>query len=95
MFFKARKQAVKDDTHVGKPKTSISKTYITSVKTTVEENAGLLMKDNAGDNVRLSVKDITNKQGWGIYEGSMQTILKKHFHLKKILYVCVEVLWPS
>ena len=96
MFFKARKQAVKEGTHIGKPKTSISKAYITSVKTMVEENAGLLVKDNAGANASLSVKDIANKQCWGISEGSMQTILKKHFHLKKFCtFVCVEVLWPS
>ena len=68
--FKAGKFSVEDDTHPGRPKTSATKANIAAVKIVVEQDA------------RLSVKDITSCTG--ISEGSVQTILKKRFDLRKI-----------
>ena len=61
--FKAGKFSVEDDTHPGRPKTSVTKANIAAVKIVVEQDA------------RLSVKDIASCTG--ISEGSVQTILKK------------------
>ena len=61
--FKAGKFSVEDDTHPGKPKTSVTKANIAAVMIVVKQDA------------RLSVKDIASCTG--ISKGSMQTILKK------------------
>ena len=61
--FKAGKFSVEDDTHPGRPKTSVTKANIAAVKIVVEQNA------------RLCVKDIASCTG--ISESSVQTILKK------------------
>ena len=68
--FKAGKFSVEDDTRPGRPKTSVTKANITAVKTVVEQDA------------RLSVKDIASCTG--ISEGSVQTILKKCLDLRKV-----------
>ena len=68
--FKAGKFSVEDDTHPGRPKTSVTKANIAAVKTVVEQDA------------RLSVKDIASCTG--ISEGSVQTILKKLLDLRKV-----------
>ena len=68
--FKAGKFSVEDDTHPGRPKTSVTKANITAVKIVVEQDA------------RLSVKDIASCTG--ISEGSVQTILKKCLDLRKV-----------
>ena len=62
--------SVEDDTHPGRPKTSITKANIAAVKIVVEQDA------------RLSVKDIASCTG--ISEGSVQTILKKCLDLRKV-----------
>ena len=61
--FKAGKFSVEDDTCPGRRKTSVTKANIAAVKTVVEQDA------------RLSVKDIASCTG--ISEGSVQTILNK------------------
>ena len=58
------------DTRPGRPKTSVTKANITAVKTVVEQDA------------RLPVKDIATCTC--ISEGSVQTILKRHLDLRKI-----------
>ena len=63
------KFSVEDDTHPGRPKTSVTKANI-AVKIVVEQDA------------RLSVKDIASCTG--ISEGSVQTILKKRLDLRKV-----------
>ena len=63
--FKARKFSVEDDTRPGRPKTSITKANIATVKIVVEQVA------------RLSIKDIASCTG--ISESSVQTILKKRW----------------
>ena len=63
--FKAGRFSVEDDTHPGRPKTSVTKANIAAVKIVVEQDA------------RLSVKDIAGCTG--ISDGSVQTILKKHW----------------
>ena len=68
--FKAGKFFVEDDTHPGRPKTSVTKANIAAVKIVVKQDA------------RLSVKDITSCTG--ISEGSVQTILKKHLDLRRV-----------
>ena len=68
--FKAGKFSVEDDTHPGRPKTSVTKANIHAVKIVVKQDA------------RLSVKDIASCTG--ISEGSVQTILKKHLDLRKV-----------
>ena len=68
--FKAGKFSVEDDTHPGRPKTSVTKANSAAVKIVVKQD------------VRLSVKDIASCTG--IPEGSVQTILKKHLDLRKI-----------
>ena len=68
--FKAGKFSVEDDTHPGRPKTSVTKANIAVVKIVVEQD------------VRLSVKDITSCTG--ISEGCVQTILKKRLDLRKV-----------
>ena len=68
--FKAGKFSVEDDTHPGRPKTSVTKANIAAVKIVVEQD-GL-----------LSVKDIASCTG--ISEGSVQTILKKCLDLRKV-----------
>ena len=68
--FKARKFSVEDDTHPGRPKTSVTKANIAAVKIVVEQDAQLSVKD------RASCK--------GISEGSVQTILKKRLDLRKV-----------
>ena len=68
--FKAGKFSVEDDTHPGRPKTSVTKANIAAVKIVVEQYA------------RLSVKDIASCTG--ISEGNVQTILKKHLDLRKV-----------
>ena len=69
--FKAGKFSVEDDTHPGKPKTSVTKALpIAAVKILIEQD------------VRLSVKDIASCTG--ISEGSVQTILKKRLDLRKV-----------
>ena len=68
--FKAGKFSVEDDTHPGRPKTSVTKTTIAAVKIVVEQDVG------------LSVKDIASCTG--ISEGSMQTILKKRLDRRKV-----------
>ena len=68
--FKAGKFSVEDDTHPGRPKTSVTQANIDAVKIVVEQDA------------RLSVKDIASCTD--ISEGSMQTILKKHLDLRKV-----------
>ena len=68
--FKAGKFSAEDDTHPGRPKTSVTKANIAAVKIVVEQDA------------RLSVKDIAS--GTGISEGSVQTILKKRLDLRKV-----------
>ena len=66
--FKAGKFSVEDDTHPGRPKTSVNNANIGAVKIVVEQDA------------RLSVKDIASCTG--ISEGSVQTILKKRLDLR-------------
>ena len=68
--FKAGKFSVGDDTHPGRPKTSVTKANIAAVKIVVEQDA------------RLSVQDIASCTG--ISEGSVQTILKKRLDLRKV-----------
>ena len=68
--FKAGTFSVEDDTHPGRPKTSVTKANIAAVKIVVEQDA------------RLSVKAIASCTG--ISEGSVQTILKKRFDLRKL-----------
>ena len=68
--FKAGKFSVEDDTHPGRPKTSVTKANIAAVKIVVEQDAW------------LSVKDIASCTG--ISEGSVQTILKKRLDLRKV-----------
>ena len=68
--FKAGKFSLEDDTHPGRPKTSVTKANIADVKSVVEQDA------------RLSVNDIASCTG--ISEGSVQTILKKHLDLRKV-----------
>ena len=58
-----------------RPKTSVTKANIAAVKTVVEQDA------------RLSVKDIASCTG--ISEGSVQTILKKRLDLRKVGARCV------
>ena len=43
--FKAGKFSVEDDTHPGRPKTSVTKTNISAVKIVVEQDARLSVKD--------------------------------------------------
>ena len=59
-----------DDTHPGRPKTSVSKANMADVKIVVEQDA------------QLSVKDIASCTG--ISEGSVKTILKKRLDLRKV-----------
>ena len=68
--FKAGNFSVEDGTHPGRPNTSVTKANISAVKIVVEQDAG------------LSVKDIASCTG--ISEGSVQTILKKCFDLRKV-----------
>ena len=68
--FKAGKFSLEDDTHPGRPKTSVTKANIAAVKIVVKQD------------VRLSVKDIASCTG--ISEGSVQIILKKRLDLKKV-----------
>ena len=68
--FKAGKFSVEDDTHPGRPKTSVTKANIAAVKIVVEQDA------------RLSVKEIASCTGMS--EGSVQTILKKRLELSKV-----------
>ena len=68
--FKAGKFSVEDDTHPGRPKTSVTKANIAAVKIVVKQDA------------RLSVKDIASCTA--ISEGSVQTILKKRLDLRKV-----------
>ena len=68
--FKAGKFSVEDDTHPGRPKTSVTKANMAAVKIVVKQDA------------RLSVKDIASSTG--ISEGSVQTILKKRLDLRKV-----------
>ena len=68
--FKTGKFSIEDDTHPGRPKTSVTKANIAAVKIVVEKDA------------RLSVKDIASCSG--ISEDSMQTILKKGLDLRKV-----------
>ena len=68
--FKAGKFSVEDDTHPGRPKTSVTKANIVAVNIVVEQDA------------RLSVIDIASCTG--ISEGSVQTILKKCLDLRKV-----------
>ena len=68
--FKAEKFSVEDDTHPGRPKTSVTKANIAAVKIVVKQDA------------RLSVKDIASCTG--ISEGRVQTILKKRLDLRKV-----------
>ena len=67
--FKAVKFSVEDDTRPGRPKTSVTKANVATVKIVVKQDA------------RLSVKDIISCTG--ISEGSVQTILKKRLDLRK------------
>ena len=69
-WVKAGKFSVEDDTHPGRPKTSVTKANIAAVKIVVEQD------------VRKSVKDIASCTG--ISEGSVQTILKKCLDLRKV-----------
>ena len=62
--------SVEDDTRPGRPKTSVTKANIAAVKSVVEQDA------------RLSVKDIASCTG--ISKGSVQTILKKRSDLRKV-----------
>ena len=69
--FKAGKFSVEDDTHPGRPKTSVTKANIAAVKIVVEQDA------------QLPVKDIASCTG--ISEDSVQTIyLKKRLDLRKV-----------
>ena len=45
--FKAGKFSIEDDTHPGKPKTSVTKANIAAVKIVVEQDAQLSVKDIA------------------------------------------------
>ena len=69
--FKAGKFFVEDDTRPGRPKTSVTKANIAAVKSVVEQDA------------RLSVKDIASCTGTS--EGSVQIILQKAFGPEKDL----------
>ena len=73
--FKAGKFSVEDDTRPGKPKTSVTKANIAAVKTVVEQDP------------LLSVKDIASCTG--ISEGSVQTIVKTRLDLRKVCARCV------
>ena len=48
MGFKAGKFSVEDDTHPGRPKTSVTRADIAAVKIVVEQDALLSVKDIAG-----------------------------------------------
>ena len=61
--FKDGKFSTEDETHPGRPKTSVTKANIAAVKIVVQQDT------------QLSVKDIASCTG--ISEGSVQTILKK------------------
>ena len=67
---KAGKFSVEDDTRPGRPKTSVTKANIATVKIVVEQDT------------RLSVNDIASCIG--ISDGSGQTILKKRLDLRKV-----------
>ena len=66
--FKAKNFSVEGDTRPGRPKTSVTKANIATVKIVVEQDA------------RLSVKDIASCTG--ISEGRLQTVLKKCLDLR-------------
>ena len=68
--FKAGKFSVEDYTRPGRPKTSVTKANIATVKIVVEQDA------------RLSVKDIASCTG--ISEGNVTTLLKKRLDLRKV-----------
>ena len=68
--FKGGKFSVEDNTHPGRPKSSVTKANIAAVKIVVEQDA------------QLSVSDIASCTG--ISEGSVQTILKKRLDLRKV-----------
>ena len=68
--FKAGIFSVEDDTRPGRPKTSVTKANIATVKIVVEQDA------------RLSVKDVASCTD--ISEGSVQIILKKRLALRKV-----------
>ena len=70
--FKAGKFSVEEDTHPGRPETSVTKANIATVKIVVEQDAQLFVKDIASCT--------------GISEGSVQTILKKAFGPEKGLH---------
>ena len=65
--FKAGKFSVEDDTHPGRPKTSVTKANIAAVKIVVEQDA------------RLCVKDIASCTG--ISEGSVQGASYVYLHV--------------
>ena len=67
---KAGKFSVEDDTHPGRPKTSVTNANIAAVQIVVVQDA------------RLSVKDIASCTG--ISEGSVQTILKRRLDLRRV-----------
>ena len=68
--FKAGKFSVEDDTHSGRPKTSVTKANIAAVKIVVKQDARLTVKDTASCT--------------GISQSSVQTILKKRLDLRKV-----------
>ena len=68
--FKTGNFSVEEDTLPGRPKTSVTKANIATVKIVVEQDA------------RLSVEDIASCTD--ISKGSVQTILKKCFDLRKV-----------
>ena len=68
--FKAGKVSDEDDTHPGRPKTTVTKANIAAVKIVVEQDA------------RLSVKDIASCTG--ISEGSANNSEKKRLDLRKV-----------
>ena len=69
-WVKAGKFSIEDDTHPGRPKTSVTKANTAAVKIVVEQDA------------RLCVKGIARCTG--ISKGSVQTIQKKRLDLRKV-----------
>ena len=77
--FRAGKFSVEDDTHPGRPKTSVTKTNIAAVKIVVKQDA------------RLSVKDLASCTG--ISEGSVQNSEKNVWLTEEQKTQCIKCAW--
>ena len=70
--FKAGKFSVEDDTHPGRPKTSVTKANIAAVKIVVEQDA------------RLSVKDIASYTGISVYKQFWKSVWTRERFAPKV-----------